>query len=290
MLREQREEIFNSLVTEDSKYDSEMKNFGPEYVKSMRKVEILKSQLKHGKITKEEFDKEYEKIPKIKKKFGRQEFEISVPKTGKKEVELKRSNKNKPDDSLKTDIKNFGNTNGSTSFGKPNKNMNEKINHYANILKSTENYNDYKQAFKNLARIMGVPNACTIKILSRSTENNDLNYQCFDKKKSAGCTRDTKLYHTSKQKGLTRLNGKYRGSEMIYFSSKRVYFHKGNPGGRITSSEKGYNPKAGEYIYEYTGDPTSAFVDPEIGGSAVFIETDTSVPVRDVTAQFMKNK
>ena len=41
----------------------------------------------------------------------------------------------------------------------------EKFDHYNDILRRTEDYREYKDAFKNMARLLGNPNACTIMIV-----------------------------------------------------------------------------------------------------------------------------
>ena len=296
MDRDQRIEVLYSLrdnfFFEDSKHDFEKYNYGDQYVKNLRKVDVLKSKLKRGKITQEEFDKEYKKLALVKDDYG---DEYRVSKNGTKKVNYNRPNKNKPDNSFKNLKNSEIATNGTTVHGRLTNNDGEKFDHYNNILNQVNIYLYILQVvlvslhfhFKNMCRLLGRPNATTIKVLHGSNKGK-ANYQCFDSKKSANCTSETKLYHTSNQRGLTRLTGKFRGAEGFYFSSKRVYFHKNNPGGRITSSDSNYTAKPGEYVYQYTGNASSAFVDPEIGGSAVFIETDTSVPVKDVTSEFQK--
>ena len=54
---------------------------------------------------------------------------------------------------------------------------------------------------KNMAKFLGHPNATAIKI------SHGTNHICYDKKLNAGCTKDTKLSHTSTTKNLNRLNG-----------------------------------------------------------------------------------
>ena len=265
---------------EDSKHDFEKYNYGNQYVKNLRQVDILKSKLKRGQISQEEFDKSYAKLSTVKDEY---DDEFKVPKTGTKQINYNRPNTNIPDNSFKN-LKNSEKS-GVNVYGRVSDSNGQKFDHYNEILKRTQDYSDYKNAFKNLSKLLGHPDACTIKVFRGSSKGN-VNYQCFNNKKYANCNSDTKLYHTSDQKGLTRLSGKFRGAEGFYFSSKRVYFHKDNPGGRMTTSTGNYIAQPGTYVYEYVGDASKAFIDPEINGSAVFIETDTSVPVKDVTLQF----
>ena len=272
------------VFTEDSKFDFEKAMLGTDYVKNLRKVDILNAKLKNKKITQEQFDKEYAKISTV----NADGFVVTIPKNGSEggKPKVVRPNKDKPGSSFK-EIKKGSNDKSSYNGNIKSKSDAEKFDHYNAILRRTEDYREYKDAFKNMARLLGNPNACTIKIMANSG-GGKINGECFNSKQSAGCSSSDKLYHTSNQKGITRLNGKFRGHEGFYFSSKRVYFHKNNPGGINTSSNTDYIAKDGEYVYQFMGNPSSAFVDPEIKGSAVFIETDTSIPVKDVTDQFKK--
>ena len=272
------------VFTEDSKFDFEKAMLGTDYVKNLRKVDILNAKLKNKKITQEQFDKEYAKISTV----NADGFVLTIPKNGSEggKPKVVRPNKDKPGNSFK-EIKKGSNDKSSYNGSIKNKSDAEKFDHYNDILRRTEDYREYKDAFKNMARLLGNPNACTIKIMANSGRGK-INGECFNSKQSAGCSSSDKLYHTSNQKGITRLNGKFRGHEGFYFSSKRVYFHKNNPGSINASSNSDYIAKDGEYVYQFMGNPSSAFVDPEIKGSAVFIETDTSIPVKDVTDQFKK--
>lgn len=272
------------VFTEDSKFDFEKAMLGTDYVKNLRKVDILNAKLKNKKITQEQFDKEYAKISTV----NADGFVMTIPKNGSEggKPKVVRPNKDKPGSSFK-EIKKSSNDKSSYNGNIKSKSDAEKFDHYNAILRRTEDYREYKDAFKNMARLLGNPNACTIKIMANSGRGK-INGECFNSKQSAGCSSSDKLYHTSNQKGITRLNGKFRGHEGFYFSSKRVYFHKNNPGSINTSSNTDYIAKDGEYVYQFMGNPSSAFVDPEIKGSAVFIETDTSIPVKDVTDQFKK--
>ena len=272
------------VFTEDSKFDFEKAMLGTDYVKNLRKVDILNAKLKNKKITQEQFDKEYAKISTV----NADGFVMTIPKNGSEggKPKVVRPNKDKPGSSFK-EIQKGSNDKSSYNGTIKSKSDAEKFDHYNDILRRTEDYREYKDAFKNMARLLGNPNACTIKIMANSG-GCKINGECFNSKQSAGCSSSDKLYHTSNQKGITRLNGKFRGHEGFYFSSKRVYFHKNNPGSINTSSSTDYIAKDGEYVYQFMGNPSSAFVDPEIKGSAVFIETDTSIPVKDVTDQFKK--
>ena len=263
----------DNLFIEDSRHDYERHNKDEEYVKNLRKVDVLNSQLKRKKISKWKYNREFKKIKHSKEKeLGNN---VKVPKTGTETINLNRPNKDKP---------------WSDPSGYANNSDKEKFKHYYEILKRTENYNDYKIAFKNMAKFIGKPDACTITVNKHAVDKGVIDASGNYQKKSANCTSNTKLYHTSRQKGLTRLSGKFRSSDNSFYSSKRVYFFKDGPGNRYGIWKKDYSPNEGEYIYEYIGDPTKAYIDPEIKGNAVFIETDTSVPVKDVTSQFVNKR
>ena len=54
---------------EDSKHDFEKYNYGNQYVKNLRQVDILQSKLKRGQISQEEFDKSYAKLSTVKDEY-----------------------------------------------------------------------------------------------------------------------------------------------------------------------------------------------------------------------------
>lgn len=279
MTNEQRNDLFIHLVEEDGNYDYERNFYGNDYAYNTRKIDLLNKQLKRGKITKEEFEKKYAKI----KKKSDEEDDYTPKKTGRKKFDYRRPNKNKPDDSVKK-LKNYDRSDTIT-YGKLSDNNGEKYAHYTEVLLRSDNYNEYKTAFKTMARFLGHPNASAIKISRKGRGN--VSHICYDKKTSAGCGANTKLYHTTTVRNLNRLNGMMRAKDGVCYSSKRVYFCKGKPGSRFGGSGA-TNVGSNTYVYEYIGDPTKACVDHELHGNAVYIETDTSVPVKDVTKEFRK--
>lgn len=157
----------------------------------------------------------------------------------------------------------------------------QKINRLYAIMASTDNYNEYKQAHRELCKKLGRPSSSVI----------------FGKIKDMNGTRDldTHIYksnyekvtlkpgevlvHVSHIPNITRLEGVFRSRDSRFYPQKRVYFRIGD---MYEWSEFGRK----KYVYVYDGKAPEIWKDGEnSGGNDVYINTDTSVPVRQLTEE-----
>ena len=85
-----------------------------------------------------------------------------------------------------------------------------------------------------------------------------------------------KLYHTSKVDGLTELSPTNKSIDDVHHSSKRVYFYKNTHGNRYG----GHNTT--DHVYELIEPPGVVHNDNELGGGAVYVDTDKPLKVRQI--------
>lgn len=192
-----------------------------------------------------------------------------------------------------------------------NPDLEDKIFKLGLICRSTNNYEEYKSAYDELCDILGFHKDSVFVSGCSSIYNLEDGYFVWkvkDLRETATMTLKpgTKLYHTSYHKGLTELKPAFRATGGVYdndkfdiamnqdtmYPTKRVYFFLKNPGARYTTDNTGkYKSREDIYVYEYTVDsPMKVKVDTEAGGSSyrksIFIETDSPIPVKDVTEDF----
>lgn len=144
-------------------------------------------------------------------------------------------------------------------------------------MRTTDNYSEYKQHHLQLCKMCGVPTHSSIAPVPLFEKGNKVVIRFYTEKNKATIPQGSKLYHTSKTNNIKRLTGTWKSSDGVLYSSMRVYFYIGNAGNRLGGSSSG-----SEHVYEFTGNVNNVFIDPELGGKAVFIETNTSIPVTQI--------
>ena len=184
-----------------------------------------------------------------------------------------------------------------------NPDLEDKIFKLGLICRSTNDYGEYKSAYDELCDILGFPRdaVCMPGSSSRSALKNGYflwRINSVREKETLTLKPGTKLYHTSSIKGLTELKPSFRAIAYsdadcdAMYPTQRVYFFLKNPGKRFDTSNAGkFKRGAKDYVYEYiVNSPMKVKIDTEAThGSyrkAVFIETDTPIPVKDVTEEF----
>jgi hypothetical protein len=241
----------------------------------IRKIDILNKQLKTGKISKEEFNTKINEI----KKDCRSEFEL--PEKGSKAFfdpnkGTARENSVKPTTDLSSIRKGGGNN--IRIDGTVDDVIFKNLQRHLNICRTTENYSEYKQHHSQICKMCGVPKDSSIAPSPRlDISSHKVCIRFYTEKNKAEIPVGSKLFHTSKQNGITRLQGKWKSSDGVLYSSMRVYFYIGKPGSRIGSTVS-----ENEHIYMYKGSTDNAYIDPELHGNAIYIETNTSVPVTKI--------
>lgn len=263
MLNEMLDELSQDSVYTEKAIDQY--NGGPfgskKDIKGIRELDVLKKKYDRGAISKEEYEKRVKEI-KSKSRFGFLPDKIA-------DVEKKRPDSSKK----KTESLKSRHQSSSHFHGELDDTTFEKFNRHYQICRTTDNYNEYKQHFKELCRILG----CSPRSVIGRVDIQDNNKINVDFKKDgvpANVEKGSVLYHTSDTKNITRLNGTFRAKDGVLYPTKRVYFMVGKPGSRYGLGGGDSN------VYEYTGDVSKCYVDSELHGNAVYIETETSIPVK----------
>ena len=161
------------------------------------------------------------------------------------------------------------------------------------ILFNTENYSEYKKAYNKFITRCGLPER-SILVLPRSEVQfyieiiDDNKYKIFvtaeldDDKMYIDSS--VTLYHTTRIPNLKELRPTFRASDHILYPTPRVYFYMHNPGSRISAGE--HKVRDGEYVYQVKPTPNMVYVDQELHGYAIYVETNKPLNVIDVTDNF----
>lgn len=242
--------------------------------KNFRKIDIINQQFKNGKITKEERDKRINEIHSNTEK----DIGTIIPKNGSESVNIRYQRPNKEKSNFDFNKIKKG-ENKEYIDGVLDDNTFEKFKRHLDICQSTDDYREYLQHHRELCKMIG----CDLKSVLyciRVQKGNKISLYVRTDKTPANIEDGTILYHTTTVKNLNRLNGTFRSKDGALYPSKRVYFTIGKPGSRLGGNSMNNT----DFIYKYTGDISKAFVDQELrGGNAVYIETETSLPVTLVT-------
>lgn len=91
-----------------------------------------------------------------------------------------------------------------------------------------------------------------------------------------------KLYHTSKIDNLTELKPTVQSSDGVHYSSKRIYFYLNGVGSKIGSVKSIDDLPSGTHVYELMDKPKVVRQDTELGGNAVYIDTDKPIKVKKI--------
>ena len=267
-------EIINDLAYDryvnETTQDYIRSTFGKNMSKDTRKIDVLRSQYKRGKISKEQMENKINEIQTNSKS------RFEPPETGSSGFKPKYNrpkNSKKPEDLSKlhkTDRCSYGDVTDETF---------EKLNRHFKICRTTDDYNEYKQHRKELCRLLKRPVDSVISMTLQYGKQKQFNASTLTDDKPANLPPGTILYHTTNMPNLTRLRGTFRAKDGTLYPTMRVYFYAGKPGSRLG----GFGPSASDkYVYQYTGDVSKAKIDQELKGGAVYIETNTSLPVKQV--------
>lgn len=230
-------------------------------IKGIRELDLLKKKYDKGSITKEDYEKKVKEI-KAKSSYGVLPDKISS-------IEKKRPESSKK----KTESLKSRHQSSEHFHGELDDITFEKFNRHYKICRTTDNYNEYKQHFKELCRILGCSPRSVIGKVSMQGKKISVDFRKDGI--PANVEKGSILYHTSDVKNISRLNGTFRAKDGVLYPTKRVYFMVGKPGSRYGIGNGDSN------VYEYTGDVSKCYIDSELrGGKAVYIETETSIPVK----------
>jgi hypothetical protein len=158
------------------------------------------------------------------------------------------------------------------------------------IMRSTEDYKEYKKAFNDLCDFCHiVPKGtiiCKCEIKSGKTDNtNSIYLEYSENTKKIKLPEGLKLYHISKVAGIKELIPAFRGKSVkgYLYDKPRVYFtiHK-----KMPKFLADYKSSTKITYYEAQQEIKEAFIDPLVWGKlygAIYIETTHPVPVKEVS-------
>ena len=146
------------------------------------------------------------------------------------------------------------------------------------VMKDATDYAVYKKAHDTIARLTGYPTDASFGSF-RASGGKQIEFRIYNKPKPKEISDDTKLYHTSNQNNITRLTPTFKTSDGVYHATPRVYCCIGSPGSRMTGAGGGND---GSTTYLIMKKVYQVFEDPELHGNAVYIETNSDVPVKKV--------
>ena len=174
----------------------------------------------------------------------------------------------------------------------------EQLNNY-NIMKVTEDYSEYKQAFYRLCHFCHVvPRGLVVtKLEFKKGKNNKntIHMEYSYNTKRIQLPEDIVLYHISKTPGITQLEPAFKGkSERGYLYEKpRVYFTIKR---KMPKAMADYGHNVKMHMYMCKNKFKNVFVDPLLWGyvsGAVYVETNKPIPVQEIdpkTAEILKSK
>ena len=192
-------------------------------------------------------------------------------------------------------------TKTSTNNGVISKKQTMKSEQEANEIKSlyekicsVKSYQEYKPLYDELMRKLKIPSGSNIEGIS--VHGNIIQYQYVKNPNEKIPIGGRKLYHISNNDGLTQIIPSFKTNAGVLFSEPRIYAHVNVPldryGNKIKENKDGFrlfDPNT--YVYELQGNISTAYRDPEMGRTAVFIKTDKPMPVKKIDyKEFEKSK
>lgn len=140
------------------------------------------------------------------------------------------------------------------------------------IMKKTNDYNEYKKAYDRFLNITGHDGASHIDSIDFQGNQLSFSFKGKDKEEKAG---SSKYYHTSLGKNIGELYPTFKSSDGVYYNTPRVYFNKDKPMNRMGGFSSN---NASTYSTEF--DPDSDIkIDSELNGDARYKETRRAIRV-----------
>ena len=179
------------------------------------------------------------------------------------------------------------------------------------VQKADISYDEYKKYLDVFYKVTGSPNGSTIKECMLICDDIGPDKKRDSLVKFANGTpkpynKTIRLFHTSENPNITKLKPFFRSQSHRYvealFPVPRIYFGyndicsrmiaRGTKGDSDDQIKKRFFDRDDLFVYEYTGPPEyikKVYTDPELGGVAVYVETDHELPVKRITFDEFKN-
>ena len=181
---------------------------------------------------------------------------------------------------------------------------NKKIHQMFELMSTTENYSEYQKCYKYFCNIAGIPTKGTIiEWITFGKDKTDKTQDVINIKYSKGLhiiniPEGMMLYHSSPAKGIDKLIPSFRSKSKgkYFYPTNRVFFtiqKDINPYKFGLGKGKFINTGSTVSLYKYTPKKTysEVYMDPtyslkgEIGLRSVYVETNSPIPVIDITNQ-----
>jgi len=144
--------------------------------------------------------------------------------------------------------------------------------------KKAETYSEYKPLYDELIKLLKIKPCAIEKI---SIDGAVVNIMAADETgNEMPFAKGQKLYHTSANGKLKKLDPRWKTPAGILFPTPRIYFHVNCPLDRFGNSVGSSNDK--DCVYELVKTPDTVHVDRELGSTAVYVETTTSLEVKKI--------
>lgn len=141
---------------------------------------------------------------------------------------------------------------------------------------NAKTFKEYKPIHDEITRILKIPSTATLYGV-QAVGGKQVYLWVNQKKNEVTIDKNMRLYHTSNNDNITELEPRWKAGGGALFATPRVYFHISTPLNR-------YGNKVGSYDTVYTPRslPSKAVVDPEMGRTAVYVETERPIPVEKI--------
>ena len=154
----------------------------------------------------------------------------------------------------------------------------EKIKDVYEKAKKAETYDEYKPLYDELIKLLKIKPCAIEKI---SMDGAIINIMAADETgNEITFAKGQKLYHTSANGKLKKLEPRWKTPAGILFPTPRIYFHINCPLDRFGNSVGSSNAK--DSVYELVNNPDKVHVDRELGSTAVYVETTSHLEVKKI--------
>ena len=161
-------------------------------------------------------------------------------------------------------------------------------------IQSVKSYQEYKPLYDELTQKLNIPSGSNVEGVS--VHENVVQYTYVKNSNEKVQIGGRKLYHISYNDGLTQITPSFKTNAGVLFSEPRIYAHVNVPldryGNKIKENKgefRLFDPNT--YVYELQGNISTAYRDPEMGRTAVFVKTDKPISVKKIDyKEFEKSK
>ena len=155
-----------------------------------------------------------------------------------------------------------------------------------NNAKLAKTYEEYKPHYDKIIKLLNLKGEPIIQKLQCNTDNGLVIVQ-YNKNKTekVPISKNQNLYHSSYDFRITEIKPSWVGGGCVLFPKPRIYFHANVPLDRFSYVEYGTISLHKPPVYHLKVNPEYAYIDPELGGTAMYVETTKPIPVELVNPE-----